>query len=73
MRAAALGPELPHDLDRLARARATALERDTQSLKLLRRPSDADAEDEDEPATAQLVDCGDGLGQYKRVMLRDET
>ena len=46
MRAVALGLELPHDLDLLARTLAVALEGDTQSLELLRQPSDTDAKNE---------------------------
>src|SRR6266403_1663882 len=44
MRASPLRPEPAHDLDILARALTTTLERDAQSFELLRQPSDADAE-----------------------------
>ena len=62
MRAAPLRLELAHDLDILARAVTTTLERDAQSLELFRQPSDTNAEDE--PAATQTVDCRYGLGQH---------
>src|SRR6202023_1038130 len=71
MRAAPLGPELAHDLDILARALTTTLERDAQSCELLRPPSDTNAEDE--PAATQTVDCCHGLGQHEGVVLGYET
>jgi len=71
MRAAALGPELAHNLDILAGALGATVEGNTQRLELFRQPPDADAKDE--ASAAETVDGRDGLGEHERVVFGYEA
>jgi hypothetical protein len=71
MRAAALGPEFAHDVDILTRALGSTVEGYPQRLELLRQPSDAGAQDE--PAAAETIDRGHGLGEHEGVVFGYEA
>src|SRR6516165_1640725 len=52
-------------------AMSPALKWNTQRLKFLRQPSDADTQNH--ASATKIINRSDGLGQHKRIMLRNQA